>query len=69
VFNWPNDGRLLVPGLRNKVVKAYLLAAKDESCNVTQDGGQVAVAVPQKGPDSINTVVVLEIEGKPDVAI
>ncbi|RPJ32458.1 MAG: alpha-L-fucosidase, partial [Planctomycetaceae bacterium] len=67
VFNWPTDGRLLVPALRNKVTKAYLLAAKDQPCQVTQGDEQVTVAVPQKMPDLIDTVVVLEIEGKPDV--
>jgi type 1 fimbria pilin len=58
-----------VPGLRNKVSKAYLLAARDQPCQITQDDAQVTVTVPQKAPDPINTVVVLEIEGKPDVAI
>jgi alpha-L-fucosidase len=68
-FDWPSDGRLLVPSLRNKVAKAYLLAAKDQPCQVTQGNGQVTVAVPEKMPDPIDTVVVLEIEGTPDVAI
>ena len=64
VFNWPGDGRLLVPGLRNKVSKAYLLAAKDQPCQITQNNEQVTVTVPQKAPDPIDSVVVLEIEGK-----
>ena len=69
VFDWPTDGRLLVPGLRSKVTGAYLLAAKNQPCQVTQGDEQVTAAVPRKMPDAINTVVVLEIEGKPDAAL
>jgi len=69
VFNWPSDGKLIVPGLRNRVTKAYVLAAKDRPCQAAQADGQVTVIVPDKAPDPIDTVVVLEIEGKPDVAI
>ena len=69
VFNWPSDGRLVVPGLRNKVARAYWLAAKDQLLfRVTQGTEQVTVAVPPKALDPIDTVIVLEIEGKPDVA-
>jgi alpha-L-fucosidase len=64
VFNWPSDGRLLMPGLRSKVAKAYLLAAKDQPCQVTQADEQVTVSVPQKAPDAIDSVVVLETESK-----
>ncbi len=68
VFEWPSDGRLLVPGLHNKATKAYLLAAKEQPCRLAQNDEQVTVAVPPKAPDPIDSVVVLEIEGKPDVA-
>ena len=29
VFDWPKDGELVVPGLKNQVTKAYLLADAD----------------------------------------
>ena len=64
VFDWPSDGRLLVPGLRSKVTKAYLPTARDQPCQITQDTEQATVTVPQKAPDPIDSVVVLEIEGK-----
>ncbi len=68
VFNWPGDGKLVVPGLKNKVKKAYLLAdAGKKSLEVTAAEGNVVVSVPAKAPDAIDTVVVLEIEGKPEV--
>jgi alpha-L-fucosidase len=68
VFNWPTDGRLVVPGLRNKVSKAYLLAAPEQACRVTPGEEQVTVAVPRQMPDALDTVVVLEIEGAVDTA-
>jgi alpha-L-fucosidase len=66
VFNWPTDGRLVVPGLRNKVTKAYLLAAPERACEVTPGEEQVTIAVPRQMPDALDTVVVLEIEGAAD---
>ncbi|MCX5647113.1 MAG: alpha-L-fucosidase [Phycisphaerae bacterium] len=68
VFDWPADGKLIVPGLKNKVTNAYLLAASDKTCAVTQGAEQVTVAVPPEMPDKIDTVVVLEIQGDPQVS-
>jgi len=70
VFNWPKEGQLEVPGLRNEVQKAYLLGdAGRAPLKVTRGAEAVLVAVPGKAPDPIASVVVLEIEGKPDVVI
>jgi alpha-L-fucosidase len=64
VFDWPKDGRLEVPGLKNKVGKVYLLADEERrSLPVNRlDENRLAVSVPEKAPDAIDTVVVLEIE-------
>lgn len=64
VFDWPKYGRLKVPDLRSEVKKAYLLADKKRrSLAVNRlDENQLVVSVPEKAPDAINTVVVLEIE-------
>jgi len=65
VFDWPEDGKLLVPGLRRKVLKAYLLADKKRSELVVKRKGKGRViTVPKEAPDKINTVIVLEIKGK-----
>jgi alpha-L-fucosidase len=64
VFDWPKDGRLQVPWLRSEVKKAYLLADKKRRTlpvdRLSVD--QLVIGVPEKAPDAINTVVVLEIE-------
>jgi alpha-L-fucosidase len=68
VFNWPADGKLVVPGLKNKVNNAYLLADSSKAKLATSaEEGNVVVSVGEKALDSIATVVVLEIEGAPDV--
>jgi len=65
VFDWPKDGKLVVPGLENRVTKAHLLTAKDQSLAVSAADGKVEIQVPSTAPDPIDTVVVLEIEGEP----
>ncbi|MBN2309947.1 MAG: alpha-L-fucosidase, partial [Candidatus Hydrogenedentes bacterium] len=70
VFDWPRDGRLVVPGLLNPVRKAYLLADPDRAALATERAGEdVVVAVPAEAPDAIASVVVLAIEGEPEVVV
>jgi len=68
VFDWPETGELVVPGIYNAAKNAYLLADADRSpLAVTRDEDALVIALPKEAPDSINSVVVLEIEGKPDI--
>jgi len=69
VFDWPTNGKLEIPGLKNKVKKAYLLADKKNAnlhvmCVMRAGSEKVVITVPSKAPDPINTVIVLEIEKK-----
>ncbi len=68
VFDWPTDGKLLLPGLKNTVTKAWVLAdgaKKPLRAEPSADG--VTLAVPAAAPDRICSVVVCRIEGAPDV--
>jgi alpha-L-fucosidase len=68
VFNWPADGKLVVPGLENKITSAKLLATgRKLQTIVTSDG--VVVAVPTNAPDAISSTVVLQIKGAPDIGV
>ncbi len=68
VFDWPKTGELVVPGIYNAAKNAYLLADADRSpLAVTRDEDALVIGLPKEAPDSINSVVVLEIEGKPDI--
>jgi alpha-L-fucosidase len=67
VFHWP-EAQLDVPGLKNKVVKAYLLADPGHATlEFATANGKTMIRVPAKAPDPIDSVVVLEIEGAPKV--
>lgn len=62
VFEWPKDGKLVVP-ITNGVVKAYLLADRQKLLG-TKGGDQgETIALPEAAPDSVASVVVLEITG------
>ena len=66
VFEWPEDGRLVVPGLRNKVRSAHILATSQRMVATPAEEG-VLVDVPAVPLDQIDTVVVLEVEGELDI--
>ncbi|MFQ6133877.1 MAG: alpha-L-fucosidase [Armatimonadota bacterium] len=65
VWDWPK-WQLVVYGLQNPVKKAYLLADGTE-LTVNRSTEAYLIEVPDRPPDSIDTVVVLEIEGEPQV--
>lgn len=69
VFQWPPDGKLLVPRLSSKVSRAYLLADADRKALEASAGdGGVTVAVGGKAPDPLASVVVLELDGPAAIA-
>ncbi len=65
VFNWPADGKLLVPGLENQVSSARLLAG-GTTLKTTADNGGLIINVPSKAPDAIASVIKLEVQGEID---
>jgi alpha-L-fucosidase len=67
VFEWPTDGRLVVPGLLSTPRKASLLLT-GVTLKTTQLTQAIVVEVPRTAPDTVNSVVVLEIDGVPDVS-
>ncbi len=70
VFDWPAERTLTVHGLANKARTAYLLS--DESrqpLQVDRAEDALVIRVPSAAPDSTNTVVVLDMAGRPDVVL
>jgi len=65
VFDWPADGNLLVGGLKSNVSNAYLLADPSEKKLIIKrlTPEDAVVTLPQKVPDAIDAVVVLEVKG------
>ena len=68
VFNWPADGKLVVPGLKNSVLSASLLDG-GKKLKTTSDTNGVTVYVPKDAPDKISSTVVLTIKDVPDIAM
>lgn len=68
IFDWPRDSVLALPGLKNEVRRAYLLAGKDRRVDFSRDRDGVTLRLRGEPVDKIDTVVVLEIAGRPDVA-
>jgi alpha-L-fucosidase len=66
VFEWPSDGKLLVPGLENEVKSAALLA-NGEALKFEKTPDGVQLKVPEKALDPNATVIKLEIAGEPKV--
>ena len=66
VFDWPKDGKLVIP-FSNKIINAYLLADAKISLKVTQGKENSTIMLPSYAPDKIASVVAVEFEGNPTV--
>jgi len=62
VFEWPKDGKLSIPGLKNKIVSAKFLANGGSLKTEKNDEG-VIIAVPEKALDANATVIKVEVKG------
>jgi alpha-L-fucosidase len=61
VFNWPADGKLIIPGLKNEIVNAKMLADGTKLITrVTND--ETIIDVPAKAQDSIATALTQRID-------
>ena len=65
VFHWPQNGKLLVGGLKSDISKAYLLAdpAKKPLAFKRLGPLDMGINLPLQAPDTVNTVIVLETKG------
>lgn len=66
VFDWPEDGKLVVPGLKNAVAKAYMLDGGAELKTESAETG-LTISVPADAPDPNSSVIVLDVIGEMDV--
>jgi len=62
VFDWPKDGKLVVPGLKNEILSAKLLANGEAVKAKLEDEGLV-IKLPGAALDTIATVIKLEMKG------
>ncbi|MCX6285856.1 MAG: alpha-L-fucosidase [Bacteroidetes bacterium] len=67
VFDWPGNNQLLVGGCLNKVNKAFILSDKKHLVLKTgRINDAITIDLPVNPPDTINTVVVIDLKGEPD---
>lgn len=68
VFDYPENGVLKVPGLGNETIRAFMLEdQQEENLIITKERDGIYINIPHTCPDSINTVIILDIVGTPVV--
>ena len=66
VFEWPEDGQLVVPGLLNKPVAAYLMDVMKKLKTEKNISGLI-ITLPGEMPDENSSVIILDIKGEPEI--
>jgi alpha-L-fucosidase len=64
VFEWPSDGKLIVPAIPSTVKRAHVLGDADRKpLDVTQLPEEpITIAVPAQAPDGNDSVIAIELE-------
>ncbi len=68
VFNWPTDGKLFVPDVKNEPVSAVLIADKSTR-RITRTAEGIVIDLPANAPDSIASIIKLIVKGKVEGAM
>lgn len=63
VFDWPADGKLVVPALPGKVQSAWLLATGESLPINTDTNGSVVLRLPKDAPDTIASTIKMDVAG------
>ncbi|HXF10172.1 MAG TPA: alpha-L-fucosidase, partial [Desulfuromonadaceae bacterium] len=63
VFNWPNDGKLIVPAMEGKVQSAKMLVSGQKLTSSVSPNGELVLSLPATAPDKISSTIKLEIKG------
>jgi alpha-L-fucosidase len=64
VFDWPSDGKLIVPGLGSQVTNCYALSGKTK-IKAQQEGTDYIIDASPVAKQNYATVIVVDIKGKP----
>jgi alpha-L-fucosidase len=69
VMGWPADLKIRLPGLKTDVKKTYLLTGPGRPLTFKREGKDVLITLPKWERDPAATVVVVELQGPPDVEL
>ena len=68
VYDWPLDGKLWLPGLKNNIASAKLWVNGEQlKLETSRDGNWAALILPAKRPESLISVIELEVDGRLEV--
>lgn len=68
VYQWPLDGEITLPGLKNNIVTANLyIEGKKQQIKTSKKNGWVTFQLPAKRPEKLISVIEVELEGEPKV--
>jgi alpha-L-fucosidase len=65
VFQWPANGTLRVPVLKNRVLSARLLARPGSKLTTVREGNDTVIWLRGNAPDEIASVIALTLDGPP----
>jgi alpha-L-fucosidase len=65
VFDWPSNGKLVIPGLAGKIIGASVLG--EGNSTFTMEQGKVTVDVPLEMPNKHIGVIAIDVAGRPVV--
>ncbi len=66
VFDWPLEGRIVLPGIGNKVVSAKLMSAPEHGIAAVKMDTDIAIRMlPKRAPNEHVNVIELIVEGEP----
>ncbi|WP_309005142.1 alpha-L-fucosidase [Pelagicoccus sp. SDUM812005] len=68
VFDWPQNGRLYVPGLKTEIESARLLMGKEsETLGFKRKKGWTVLDLPARPPEELASVIEIELVDTPEV--
>lgn len=63
VYEWPNSGRLYLPGLHSPIESAYILSgAKKQKLSYKKEQNWIVLDIPYKRPDDLLSVIELDFK-------
>ena len=68
VFHWPDNGDIIITGIKNNVLKARILANQQEVRVEKIGNGKIRLSgLLKEPPDPYDSVIALDLDGKPKV--
>lgn len=65
IYDWPADGQIVLPGLKNKIKSAGLwVDGKLQAVKTLNNGTWTSITLPANRPDKLISVIEIEVEGE-----